>query len=42
LRSRQLEAFGGDRGTGEEAWLDSEGPQHKLTIARPFAVGKYG
>ena len=33
-------SFGGDRGTGEEAWLDSGGPQRKLTIVRQFA-GKY-
>ncbi|RMD69398.1 MAG: hypothetical protein D6819_07035 [Gammaproteobacteria bacterium] len=32
-------------GTGraiEEAWRNSdEGPQHEVTIARPFAMGKY-
>ena len=26
---------------GEEGRLDSEGPQHKVTIGRPFAVGKF-
>ena len=25
----------------EEARLDNEGPQHKITIARPFAVGRF-
>ena len=27
--------------SGEPGWLDSEGPQRKVTIARPFAVGKF-
>ena len=27
--------------TGEPGWLDSEGPQRQVTVARPFAVGKF-
>ena len=27
--------------SSEEGWDDDEGPQHRVTIAAPFAVGKY-